>query len=61
MYFCNQMYVARIQACLMKSYDFSPDFFPKRKRILESKLDERTSLQADTSSSLEVTPRKTIR
>ncbi|XP_065145313.1 cyclin dependent kinase inhibitor 1Ca [Paramisgurnus dabryanus] len=37
------------------------DFFPKRKRILESKLDERTSLQAGTSSSLEVTPRKTIR
>ncbi|KAI7814825.1 cyclin dependent kinase inhibitor 1Ca [Triplophysa rosa] len=37
------------------------DFFPKRKRIIESKLDERTSLQAITSSSLEVTPRKTIR
>ncbi|XP_050971342.1 cyclin-dependent kinase inhibitor 1Ca [Labeo rohita] len=37
------------------------DFFPKRKRTLESKQDERSSLQAGTSTSIEVTPRKTIR
>ncbi|XP_052417100.1 cyclin-dependent kinase inhibitor 1B-like [Carassius gibelio] len=37
------------------------DFFPKRKRTLEAKQDERSSLQAVTSTSIEVTPRKTIR
>uniref|UniRef100_A0A672K9B8 Cyclin-dependent kinase inhibitor 1C n=2 Tax=Sinocyclocheilus grahami TaxID=75366 RepID=A0A672K9B8_SINGR len=37
------------------------DFFPKKKRTLESKQDERSSLQAGTSTSIEVTPRKTIR
>ncbi|XP_067257146.1 cyclin dependent kinase inhibitor 1Ca [Chanodichthys erythropterus] len=37
------------------------DFFPKRKRTLESKQEERSSLQAGTSTSIEVTPRKTIR
>ncbi|XP_067293591.1 cyclin dependent kinase inhibitor 1Ca [Pseudorasbora parva] len=35
------------------------DFFPKRKRILESKQDERST--AGSSASIEVTPRKTIR
>ncbi|XP_043101494.1 cyclin-dependent kinase inhibitor 1Ca [Puntigrus tetrazona] len=37
------------------------DFFPKRKRSLESKQDERSSLQAGASTGVEVTPRKTIR
>ncbi|XP_056318891.1 cyclin dependent kinase inhibitor 1Ca [Danio aesculapii] len=37
------------------------DFFPKRKRVVESKQDERSYLQAGTSTSIEVTPRKTIR
>ncbi|TRY93572.1 hypothetical protein DNTS_016419 [Danionella cerebrum] len=37
------------------------EFFPKRKRLQESKQDERSHLQAGASSSVEVTPRKTIR